>query len=150
MGIVCCGVQGEEELEETSAEMLYLGMLPNLSQYVVSGSDGLYFASKFFFMWWNTLPLPLQNIDFVFACVRLPSWSCCWPQLQPPKPKLTPLTSWLMCCPRRCRKSEHCCGLTAWVSSWQCYLLPYLDQVIEETIFLHRQLKNSLFSHKTQ
>ena len=44
MGIMCCGVQGEEELEETSAEMLYLGMLPNLSQYVVSGSNGLYFA----------------------------------------------------------------------------------------------------------
>uniref|UniRef100_A0A3Q3VQ89 Uncharacterized protein n=1 Tax=Mola mola TaxID=94237 RepID=A0A3Q3VQ89_MOLML len=27
---------GEEELEETSAEMLYLGMLPNLSQYVIA------------------------------------------------------------------------------------------------------------------
>ncbi len=31
-------VQGEEEVEETPTEMLYLGMLPNLSQYVVSGS----------------------------------------------------------------------------------------------------------------
>lgn len=28
--------QGEEEVEETPAEVLYLGMLPNLSQYVVS------------------------------------------------------------------------------------------------------------------
>lgn len=28
--------QGEEEVEDTAAEMLYLGMLPNLSQYVVS------------------------------------------------------------------------------------------------------------------
>lgn len=35
---VCCLAQGEEEVEETPAEMLYLGMLPNLSQYVVSGS----------------------------------------------------------------------------------------------------------------
>ena len=29
-------LQGEEEVEETPAEILYLGMLPNLSQYVVS------------------------------------------------------------------------------------------------------------------
>lgn len=35
---VCCVVQGEEEVEDTPTEMLYLGMLPNLSQYVVSGS----------------------------------------------------------------------------------------------------------------
>ena len=34
---VCLG-QGEEEVEETPAEILYLGMLPNLSQYVVSVS----------------------------------------------------------------------------------------------------------------
>lgn len=36
----CCAVaQGEEEVEETPAEILYLGMLPNLSQFVVSGSQ---------------------------------------------------------------------------------------------------------------
>lgn len=34
--VFMCAVQGEEEVEETPAEMLYLGMLPNLSQYVVS------------------------------------------------------------------------------------------------------------------
>ena len=34
--VVYCVVQGEEDVEETSAEILYLGMLPNLSQYVVS------------------------------------------------------------------------------------------------------------------
>lgn len=35
----CFGrAQGEEEVEETPAEILYLGMLPNLSQFVVSGS----------------------------------------------------------------------------------------------------------------
>lgn len=32
----CCLTQGEEEVEETPAEILYLGMLPNLSQFVVS------------------------------------------------------------------------------------------------------------------
>uniref|UniRef100_A0A665WEH6 Striatin interacting protein 2 n=1 Tax=Echeneis naucrates TaxID=173247 RepID=A0A665WEH6_ECHNA len=33
---MCCAVKGEEEVEETPAEMLYLGMLPNLSQYVIA------------------------------------------------------------------------------------------------------------------
>lgn len=33
-----CVAQGEEEVEETPAEILYLGMLPNLSQFVVSAS----------------------------------------------------------------------------------------------------------------
>lgn len=38
LGACCHVAQGEEEVEETPAEILYLGMLPNLSQFVVSGS----------------------------------------------------------------------------------------------------------------
>lgn len=43
--------QGEEEVEETPAEILYLGMLPNLSQFVVSGprsSSGFMLLSEVF------------------------------------------------------------------------------------------------------
>lgn len=36
--VACLREQGEEEVEDTPAETLYLGMLPNLSQFVVSDS----------------------------------------------------------------------------------------------------------------
>lgn len=45
--------QGEEEVEDTPAETLYLGMLPNLSQFVVSGSGKTFLrfdVKGFFFL----------------------------------------------------------------------------------------------------
>lgn len=41
--------KGEEEVEETPTEMLYLGMLPNLSQYVVSTSEILHMVSVYIY-----------------------------------------------------------------------------------------------------
>lgn len=54
--------QGEEEVEETPAESLYVGMLPNLSQYVVSAYLLPSYKSPFIF-----------TITSLFVCVYFPS-----------------------------------------------------------------------------
>lgn len=43
-------------------------------------------------------------LSFYFLPFRSLCWRSCWLLLQHPKPKQTPLTSWPMCCPRKCRK----------------------------------------------
>lgn len=54
VGVRCLAAQGEEEVEETPAEILYLGMLPNLSQFVVSGSQSCFGYQGF--VWFHRIP----------------------------------------------------------------------------------------------
>lgn len=60
--------QGDEEVEETPAETLYLGMLPNLSQFVVSGSGET--LLRFLFLISRGFSLLVFGDASCFVCVR--------------------------------------------------------------------------------